>query len=221
MLDELKPDTLIRAYCAGIFPMADEKGDLGWFSPDPRAVIELDTFKVPRSLRQRVRRGGYEIRINTCFGRVIRRCADRDEGTWISADIIEAYCNLHRLGYAHSVETYYDDQLAGGLYGVSVGGAYFGESMFTARAAGPTAGARAAGATGSAGGPTRCAGAGSDGSKLALVALVERMKQRGLTLLDIQFMTPHLARFGAREIPRADYLSRLESALRADVGFCD
>ena len=93
--------------------------------------------------------------------------------------------------------------------------------MFTARAAGPTAGARAAGATGSAGGPTRCAGAGSDGSKLALVALVERMKQRGLTLLDIQFMTPHLARFGAREIPRADYLRRLESALRAEVGFCD
>ena len=194
MLDELKSEGLLGAYCAGIFPMADEAGDIGWFSPDPRAVIELDTFKMPRSLRQRVRKGGYEIRINSCFETVMRHCACRAEGTWISADIVAAYCNLHRLGHAHSVEIYYGDRLAGGLYGVSLGGAYFGESMFTLV---------------------------TDGSKLALAALVERMKQRGLTLLDVQFRTPHLARFGACEIPRADYLRRLQQALRAGVRFAD
>ncbi len=192
MFDELKPDILIRAYCAGIFPMADETGRIGWYSPDPRAIIELDQFKIPRSLRQRIRKGGYQIRINTCFERVVRRCADRDEGTWISDDIIEAYRRLHQLGCAHSVETFFGEELAGGLYGVSLGGAYFGESMFTDQ---------------------------TDGSKLALVGLVERMNKRNMLLLDVQFMTPHLKRFGACEICRAEYLERLEQALQAEVSF--
>ena len=194
MLDELQPDIVIQAYRAGIFPMADDLGEIRWFSPDPRAVIELDRFKMPRSLRQRIKRGGYEIKINTCFEQVIRRCADRPEGTWISADIIAAYCHLHQLGHAHSVETYYGAELAGALYGVSLGGAYFGESMFTDQ---------------------------TDGSKLALVALLERMQARNMGLLDVQFMTPHLERCGACEISRAEYLDRLEQALQTDTSFVD
>ena len=194
MVEELKPEILLSAYANGIFPMADEQDEIRWYSPDPRAVIELDRFKVSRSLRQRIRRGDFEIRYNTCFERVIRQCADREDGTWISRAIIESYGRLHELGYAHSVETFYGAELAGGLYGVSLGGAFFGESMFTD--------------------PPR-----PDGSKLALVALVERMKERRMTLLDIQFLTPHLKRFGAVEISRAEYLRRLESAVRLETSF--
>ncbi len=201
MVEELKPEILLSAYANGIFPMADEQDQIRWYSPDPRAVIELDRFKISRSLRQRIRRdafeaprGGFEIRYNTCFERVMRRCADRKDGTWISRDIIESYHRLHELGYAHSVETFYGEDLAGGLYGVSLGGAFFGESMFTD--------------------PPR-----RDGSKLALVALVERMQERHMPLLDIQFLTPHLKRFGAVEISRDEYLRRLESAVHLETSF--
>lgn len=192
MIEELQPDMLLGAYCAGLFPMADDSGEISWFSPDPRAILPLDEFNMPRSLRQRIRKGDYEIKIDTCFQTVMDRCADRGEGTWISDDITEAYCKLHDMGHAHSVETFYGDELAGGLYGVSLGGAFFGESMFTDL---------------------------TDGSKLALAALVERMKQRGLRLLDIQFITPHLLRFGAKEVPRAEYLRQLEHALSLEVTF--
>lgn len=192
--DELQPEILLSAYAAGIFPMADRRGRIEWFSPPRRAIIELHDFKVPRSLRQRARRGGFDIRINTCFEQVIRLCADRLGGTWISPEIIAAYCRLRELGFAHSVETFYGDELAGGLYGVSLGGAFFGESMFTRR---------------------------TDGSKLALLALVDRMRARRMTLLDIQFLTPHLARFGASQIPRKAYLARLHQALRLPVSFAD
>ncbi len=194
MIEELKPELLLSAYANGIFPMADEPEEIRWYSPDPRAVIELDGFKIPRSLKQRLRRGDFEIKYNTCFERVIRCCADREDGTWISRDIIGSYGCLHELGYAHSVETFYGDELAGGLYGVSLGGAFFGESMFTDI---------------------------TDGSKLALVALVARMQERGMPLLDIQFLTPHLKRFGAVEIARDEYLRRLESAVQLETSFID
>jgi leucyl/phenylalanyl-tRNA--protein transferase len=189
--DELQPEFLLAAYASGIFPMAQD-GEIAWYSPEPRAILELDQFKAPRSLRQRVRRGGYDIRVNQDFRRVMECCADRPEGTWISPAIVEAYCRLHQIGRAHSVETYYNNELAGGLYGACLGGAFFGESMFTL-----------------------C----TDGSKLALVALVERLVQRGFELLDVQFLTPHLARFGAVEIPRKEYLRRLRRALQLDVTF--
>jgi leucyl/phenylalanyl-tRNA--protein transferase len=189
----LSPDVLLWAYTNGIFPM-DVDGEVQWFSPDPRAIIELEGFHVSKTLAQCCRQGRFEIRIDADFEQVISACADRSEGTWISDEIKQAYCRLHELGLAHSVEAYRGQELAGGLYGVSLKGAFFGESMFHRQ---------------------------RDASKVALVALVERMRRRGMTLLDIQFMTPHLARFGAIEIPREEYLQRLESALRRDVTFAD
>ncbi len=185
----LTPELLVRAYAAGAFPM-DVEGRIHWFSPDPRAIIPLDGFHASRTLMQLYRSGRFEIRMNTAFREVIEACADRPEGTWISSEIISAYVELHRLGLAHSLEAWRDGELAGGLYGVALRGAFFGESMFHRR---------------------------TDASKVALVALVERMRRRGLTLLDVQFLTPHLQRFGAREIPRAAYLRRLRAALRQEV----
>lgn len=185
----LTPDVLLSAYVQGIFPM-DVEGGIRWFSPDPRAIFELDGLKVSRSLRQSCRK--YEIRINTAFEEVIEACAGREEGTWISDEIVAAYTRLHRLGFAHSVESWREGELAGGLYGVAIGGAFFGESMFHVQ---------------------------RDASKVALVALVDRMKQRGMTLLDTQFTTPHLETLGVVEIPRNDYLRRLRRAVRLDVQF--
>ncbi|MCU0452622.1 MAG: leucyl/phenylalanyl-tRNA--protein transferase [Bacteroidetes bacterium] len=179
-----------QAYRIGAFPMADPlTGEIAWYAPDPRAILPLDGFCVPRSLRSLVRRRVYEVRWNTAFGDVIRSCAERTE-TWISPEIIEAYEALHRAGKAHSVEAWKDDRLAGGLYGVSLGGAFFGESMFSQQ---------------------------RDASTVALSALVRRMQERGARLLDIQFVTPHLRRFGAVEIPRAAYLRRLRTALAIDA----
>jgi len=189
----LTPNLLLSAYAQGIFPM-DVDGTIRWFSPDPRAVFDLVDFSVPRSLRQVVRQNRFEVRISTAFEAVMRACADRPEGTWINEAIIEAYTQLHALGFAHSVETYAGGELVGGLYGVALRGAFFGESMFH----------RA-----------------TDASKVALVHLVERLNQRGYTLLDIQFVTEHLLRFGAKEIPREDYLQRLEAALRVSSTFTD
>ncbi len=160
-----------------------------WFSPDPRGIIPLDTFHVPRRLARAARAPGLEVRIDTAFADVVRGCAARadGDGTWINDDILHSYTALFDLGHAHSVEVWSGDVLAGGLYGVSVGGAFFGESMFHR---------------------TR------DASKIALAALVERLRARGFTLLDIQWVTPHLAQFGAVEIPRKDYLKRLDAALQ-------
>jgi leucyl/phenylalanyl-tRNA---protein transferase len=185
-LVKLTPSLLVSAYAQGIFPM-DVDGSLEWFSPDPRAILPLDQFIVTKTLAQVCRRGTFQIRVNTAFLEVMRRCAERDEGTWISREIIEAYCELHRRGLAHSVEAWKDDTLAGGLYGVSLGGAFFGESMFHRV---------------------------RDASKVALVALVERLQNKGFSLLDVQFMTEHLRRFGAIEISRRTYLRRLDSAIR-------
>lgn len=170
--------------------MADA-GEIHWYSPDPRAVIDLQTFHLPKRLSRTLRQGLFEIAVDRDFEGVIRGCAGRKE-TWIDEEIIAAYTALHRLGKAHSVEAYADGALAGGLYGVALGGAFMGESMFTLK---------------------------RDASKVCLVFLVERLKERGYLLLDTQFLTPHLQRFGAVEIPRADYLRRLEKALALDCRF--
>jgi len=185
---------LINAYASGVFPMSDDEGRISWYAPDPRAVIDLDEFHVPRTLRSVCRRNRFEVAVNRDFGAVIRRCAAREEGTWISEDIEEAYNRLHDQGLAHSVESYLGDELAGGLYGVALGGAFFGESMFH--------GVR-------------------DASKVALVFLVERLRERGYKLLDVQFLTEHLARFGAKEIPRNEYLVKLKAALKVACRFAD
>lgn len=189
----LSPQRLLSAYIAGIFPMADETGAVHWLAPDPRAIIELDQLKVSRSLRATLRHDTFDLRIDTAFEEVLLACADRPDGTWISHEIGIAYCALHDLGYAHSVEAWLDDRLVGGLYGVAIGGAFFGESMFHRE---------------------------TDASKAALVRLVERMRDRGMTLLDIQFLTPHLESMGAIEIPRRDYEQRLRHAVRLPATFC-
>jgi leucyl/phenylalanyl-tRNA--protein transferase len=186
----IDPALLVRAYRKGLFPMALEDGEIGWFSPDPRGILPIDTFHVPGRLARLVRQAPYAITIDRAFEDVMRACAERPrEGTWISEEIVESYAALHRLGLAHSAEVWSGEELVGGLYGVHLGGAFFGESMFH----------RA-----------------TDASKLALVALVDRLARRGFTLLDTQWITPHLAQFGAIEIPRAEYLRRLEDALKRD-----
>ncbi len=189
---ELQPDALLSAYASGIFPMGDDRGEIRWYAPDPRAIIELDGLVVSRSLRTAVRRGVYRVTFNRAFGKVMRACADREDGTWISAEIVAAYTLLHRYGFAHSVEAWEGDALVGGLYGVSLGGAFFGESMFH----------RA-----------------TDASKVALVHLVRRMQERGFVLLDVQFMTDHLRSLGATEVPRAEYEQRLGAAIELNCAF--
>ena len=177
--------------------MAVGDGTIRWFSPDPRGVIPLDTFHISRRLARVVRRGAFEIAIDRGFDAVIRACAEaeRDDdgtGTWIDAEIYTSYIALHRAGYAHSVETWQDGRLAGGLYGVAIAGAFFGESMFHHV---------------------------TDASKVALAALVDRLRHRGYVLLDTQWVTPHLAQFGAIEIPRRRYLQLLGEALEKSCSF--
>lgn len=194
MSDKLTTELLLAAYASGAFPMAEQDGRIAWYSPDPRCVLEFERFHVPRTLRQTIRQGRFELRIDTAFEAVIDGCAAREEGTWIDARIRAAYVRLHRDGFAHSVECWKDDALAGGLYGVALGGAFFGESMFHRV---------------------------RDASKVALVALMERLRRRGYVLVDTQWCTPHLRRFGAIEIPRREYLRRLRAALRLSCSFHD
>jgi leucyl/phenylalanyl-tRNA--protein transferase len=188
----LSPEILLTAYASGYFPMALDTGEIGWFSPDPRGILPLETFHVSRRLQRLVRQGGFEIRVDRAFREVIAACADREDGSWINREILESYCGLHEAGIAHSVEAWRDGTLAGGLYGVSLGGAFFGESMFHRE---------------------------TDASKVALVDLVERLRTRGFRLLDVQWTTAHLARFGAVEIPRREYLRRLRVALQVGCSF--
>jgi len=184
---KLASQLLLDAYARGLFPMGDPAtGEIRWYAPDPRAVLPLESFNVPRSLARVCRSGRFEVASNRDFEGVIDGCADRPT-TWISGDIRRAYVALHRDGHAHSVEAYEKGRLAGGLYGVQVGAAFMGESMFH----------RAA-----------------DASKVCLVALVALLRRQRFALLDIQFMTPHLKRFGAVEVPRSDYLRRLSAARR-------
>jgi leucyl/phenylalanyl-tRNA--protein transferase len=187
-------DALLSAYASGWFPMAIAPGEIRWYSPDPRGIIPLDTFHVPSRLRRTLRQRRFEIRVNTDFAAVITACAERPDadGNWIDSEIIESYRALHAAGFAHSVETWQGGQLVGGLYGVSLRGAFFGESMFHHVA---------------------------DASKAALVALVERLRARGFSLLDTQWTTDHLVQFGATDIPRRRYLRLLEDALGLDISF--
>ncbi|HEX6386172.1 MAG TPA: leucyl/phenylalanyl-tRNA--protein transferase [Anaerolineae bacterium] len=192
---ELSPSLLLSAYCEGIFPMAHEDGNIYWYDPDPRAILPLDSFHVPRSLARTIKKGDVEIRCNSAFVAVIQACAEPAPGreeTWINQDIVMAYTRLHKLGFAHSVETWFENELVGGLYGVAVRGLFAGESMFSRI---------------------------SDASKVALVYLVERLRQRRFQLLDVQFMTDHLRRFGAIEIPATIYKERLAQALAVSAHF--
>lgn len=190
----ISAELLLHAYRNGVFPMAMEGGEIAWFSPDPRAVIPLDErFHIPHGLKRTLKRGVFEIRIDTAFERVIRNCSLRKD-TWINREIIASYVNLHRLGHAHSVEAWHENELAGGLYGVAIGGAFFGESMYHDV---------------------------TDASKVALHALVTRLRERGYTLLDTQWSTPHLERFGTYELPRSKYLNLLAAALEHECSLTD
>ncbi len=192
-LFSLTPQLLLKAYAAGIFPMSEGRTDpaVFWVDPKRRGVLPLDGIRISRSLARRLRRGGYAITFDTDFAGVVAGCAARDE-TWISDTIARLYHQLHKMNYAHSVEVWIDGALAGGVYGVALGGAFFGESMFSHR---------------------------TDASKIALVFLLDRLRAGGFTLFDTQFITPHLARLGAVEISRRDYHARLEAALQVRAAF--
>jgi leucyl/phenylalanyl-tRNA--protein transferase len=190
---QLDPETLLTAYSQGVFPMGDPDGVIRWYTADPRGILPLEAFHVPGTLRQLVKQGRFEIRINHDFAAVMRACmVARDQGSWITEPLITSYTQLHQLGFAHSVEAWKDGELAGGLYGVSLGGAFFGESMFHHV---------------------------RDASKVALVHLVQRLNERGYELLDTQATTEHLRRFGAIDIPAKDYLQRLRKALPKECTF--
>ncbi len=187
---DLSPDRLLRAYAEGIFPWFNEGSPILWWSPDPRLVLYPDELHVSASLARTLRRGRFRVTADAAFGRVIRACSDTErpgqDGTWITDEMIAAYEELHRLGYAHSFEAWSGEALAGGLYGVSLGGAFFGESMFSRE---------------------------PDASKVAFVRGVEFLQQRGIELVDCQVRTDHLVRLGAREIPRTAFLERLDELL--------
>lgn len=188
---------LLRAYASGIFPMAEsaDSDGLYWFDPERRGIMPLDGFHVPRRLSRTVRQGRFEVRFDHDFPAVMQGCAavtGTRTNTWINRDILRLYTDLHTRGHAHSVECWSGGRLVGGLYGVSLGGAFFGESMFSRE---------------------------TDASKVALVHLVARLKAGGFTLLDAQFVTEHLSQFGAVEIPRAEYRARLAAAQRVHADF--
>ncbi len=190
---QLTPELMLRAYMTGIFPMSESRDapDLFWVDPERRGVMPLDGLHVSRSLARTVRRGGYDIRINSAFEAVVSACADRAE-TWINDDLFELYAHLHNVGYAHSIEVWDDAGLRGGIFGLSIGGAFFGESMFSAR---------------------------TGGSKIAMVYLVDRLRRAGFTLFDTQFITDHLASLGGIEISRSAYRSQLAEALDVEAAF--
>ena len=195
--NKLTADDLIYGYMNGIFPMADTDGTLYWYSPDPRAVIPITTYKTPKSLRPVINKKTFEVRINTNFENVMRNCAGARKGdseTCISEEIIEAYCELNKSGLAYSVETYIENRLVGGLYGVSIGGAFFGESMFYAV---------------------------PDASKVAFHYLMKILKHQEFELLDTQFINDNVKRFGAIEIPRGEYVKALKSSLEKPCLFTE
>jgi leucyl/phenylalanyl-tRNA--protein transferase len=181
----IDPELLLQGYRLGVFPMAMEDDSIQWFSPDPRAILPLEDFHVPHALRRLVRKKVFGTTIDNAFSKVVEACAKRED-TWINLEIIESYTRLHEVGCAHSVEAWKDGRLAGGLYGVAVGGAFFGESMFHHV---------------------------TDASKIALAALVEHLRARKFALLDTQWLTPHLQQFGGIEISRNHYLRLLRSAV--------
>ncbi len=184
---DLSPERLLDAYRHGIFPWYSAGEPILWWSPNPRMVLFPDELHISKSLQKRLRRGGYEVRYDTAFREVMMKCAitqrgDEDHGTWITPELFHAYCELHRLGYAHSVETWINNELVGGLYGVRIGDMYYGESMFHTV---------------------------TDASKIAFVHLVQHLRADGVGLIDCQMNTEHLATFGAREIPRSEFIKAL------------
>jgi leucyl/phenylalanyl-tRNA--protein transferase len=184
-VEPLDPVVVIKAYAQGIFPMADRRGKIDWYAPDPRAILEHDNLHVSRSLRATIRKDFYTIHMDTAFEKVMRCCSTREE-TWINEQFLKTYTYLHSIGLAHSVEAWHNGLLVGGLYGIALGGAFMGESMFSHA---------------------------TDASKVCLVALVEHLKRRGYVLHDTQFLTPHLATLGVTEIARTEYERRLQAAL--------
>jgi len=191
---DLSPETLLSAYTQGAFPMTDRDGHTRWYTADPRGIVPLDRFHIPSTLRQLLNKNPpvYEVRFNFDFEAVMRGCMEQRGDSWISEELIRAYVRLHRLGFAHTVEAWKDGELAGGLYGVSIGAVFFGESMFHRR---------------------------DNASKVALVHLVQRLREREFDLLDSQATTQHLKRFGCIDIPAEDYMKRLEGALRKERVF--
>jgi leucyl/phenylalanyl-tRNA--protein transferase len=192
---ELRPERVLAAYRQGVFPWYGEGSPVLWWSPDPRAIFELDGLRISRRLARVYRSGRFTFTFNRCFRDVMRACAEqRDDGTWITAAMLQTYAKLHELGHAHSIETWRDGRLVGGLYGVAIGGFFAGESMFYRVA---------------------------DASKVAMIRLFEQLRERGYVLFDTQFLTPHTQRLGACEVPRAEYLRRLQAALKRPVCFAD
>jgi leucyl/phenylalanyl-tRNA--protein transferase len=189
----LTPDMVLNAYRRGIFPMAEANGAVGWWSPDPRTIVDLDRFHVSRRLARTVRQGRFKVLVDTAWPEVVSACGDRED-TWISPEIEDVYGQLHRDGHVHTVEAWHKGELAGGLYGVSIGGAFMAESMFHRV---------------------------RDASKVAVVALVERLRARGFRLLDIQYETKATSVFRPLKIPRADYLERLAKAVALNRSFID
>jgi leucyl/phenylalanyl-tRNA--protein transferase len=188
---DLRPERLLEAYRHGIFPWYDEDQPILWWSPDPRTVLHPDKLHISRSLKRSLRPGIFSVTLDTCFRDVMTQCAGPrsqypDGGTWITAEMLDAYTRLHEQGYAHSVETWQEGELVGGLYGVALGGAFFAESMFTRV---------------------------PDASKVALVSLVRQLQTWGFHIMDCQQSSPHVMRFGAEEIPRQDFLDHLTAAL--------
>jgi len=188
---DLRPATLLRAYRAGVFPWYNETEPILWWSPDPRAVFELEQFSLSRRLARTIRSEKFRLTINQAFDDVMRGCADRDR-TWITRDMFGAYTAMHRLGHAHSIEVWHGDVLAGGVYGMAIGGFFAGESMFHRV---------------------------RDASKVALAYLIEYLRVRGFVLFDTQVLTEHTARMGAVEIRRDEYLDRLKNALEMNIRF--
>ncbi|MEI6684110.1 MAG: leucyl/phenylalanyl-tRNA--protein transferase [Bacteroidota bacterium] len=188
---DLSAPRLLQAYAQGIFPWFVEYDEFYWYSPDPRLLLFPGEYKVPGSFRRILKKAPFEVRFDTDFERVILSCAaagrPEQDGTWISDEFIEGYTELYKLGFAHSVESYFEGQLVGGLYGVSIGSAFFGESMFFTR---------------------------SNASKVAFYRLVERIRTLGFTFIDCQVATPHMISLGARPVPRRDYLALLEEAMK-------
>ncbi len=187
-MDALDPNIVLYAYTRGVFPMShpEEGNEVYWHNPEWRGIIPLDAFKAPKNIWRKYRNHSFQFSINYAFEKVIRACAERDS-TWISEEIIDCYCQLHEMGSAHSFEVWKENSLVGGLYGIAMGRAFFGESMFHKV---------------------------TDASKLALIYLVEYLNEKGFMLLDTQYLNPHLLQFGAKEIPRSEYLELLKDALK-------
>jgi leucyl/phenylalanyl-tRNA--protein transferase len=191
----LTAETLVYAYASGVFPMAEETGEIFWYSPDPRAIIPIQSYKPAKSLKPIINQKRFEIRVDTCFEQVMRNCAlprPTEPETWISEEIVQAYTELHKMGLAHSVEAWQDNKLVGGLYGVSLGAAFFGESMFSFV---------------------------SNSSKVAFHYLIQILREQKYELLDSQFMNDNVQRYGAINIPRTAYIKRLAKALKSTCHF--